>query len=94
MITVKEDTTLVGISELRDKAKVEDILKTAKKRRVVIEKRHKPVAVLLSMEIYEQLEQLIDLIEDQTLGKEAKARLKQKKKPLSIEAFEKRIGLV
>lgn len=91
MITFKEETTLVGISEFRTHA--DDILRTAKKRRVVIEKRHKPVAVIMSMDLYEQLEQLIELVEDRVLGEIALKRLKNFKGPfLTIEQFKKKYG--
>lgn len=92
MITVKEDTTLVGISEFRTHA--DDILKTARKHRVVIEKRNKPVAVLLSMELYEKLEELIEAVEDRVLGEIALKRIKNYKGHLlTIDQFKKRIGL-
>lgn len=92
MITFKEETTLVGISEFRTHA--DDILKTAKKHRVVIEKRHKPVAVLISMDLYEKLEELIDLVEDRVLGEIAFKRMKNYKGPfLSLDQFKKKIGL-
>lgn len=92
MITVKEETTLVGISEFRTHA--DDILKIAKKHRVVIEKRNKPVAVLLSMELYEKLEELIEAVEDRVLGEIALKRIKNYKGPLlTIDRFKKRIGL-
>jgi len=39
MITIKEDTTLVGVSELR--TKMDEILKESKKHKVLIEKRNK-----------------------------------------------------
>ena len=89
MITVKEDTTLVGISEFRTHA--DDILKTAKKHRVVIEKRNKPVAVLLSMELYEKLEELIELVEDRLLGEIALKRMKNfKGRFLTAEQMKKK----
>ena len=47
MITLKEDTTLVGVSELR--THMEKILAESKKHRVLIEKRNKPVAVIMAM---------------------------------------------
>ncbi|MCD6478256.1 MAG: type II toxin-antitoxin system Phd/YefM family antitoxin, partial [Candidatus Aenigmarchaeota archaeon] len=46
MITVKENTTLVGVSELR--SGIDKILEKAREGLVIIEKRHKPAAVLLS----------------------------------------------
>ena len=41
MITVKEDTALIGIAELRTKAA--DVLKEIKKHRVILTKRNNPV---------------------------------------------------
>ncbi len=77
MITVKEDTTLVGISELR--THIDKVLEESKKHKVLIERRNKPVAVLLAMERYKQIEQVLDVLEDTALGllareREAKSR--------------------
>ncbi|MBP9866331.1 MAG: type II toxin-antitoxin system prevent-host-death family antitoxin [Candidatus Omnitrophica bacterium] len=66
MITVKNKTTIAGISELRTKS--EAILKSAKDHRVVLEKHHKPVAVLLDYKKYEDFEQMLDFAEDYILG--------------------------
>jgi len=62
MHTIKEDTTLVGVSELR--TRLEKILEEAKRHKVVIEKRNKPVAVLIAIERYNAIEELLDRIED------------------------------
>ncbi len=66
MITVKENTTLVGVSELR--SGIDKILEKARDGLVVIEKRHKPQAVLMSNEQYEHLAGLLDMAEDLVLG--------------------------
>ena len=50
MITIKENTTLVGVSELR--GGIDKILKKAQTGLVVIEKRHKQAGVLMSNEEY------------------------------------------
>lgn len=72
MITVKEDTTLVGISELR--TNIDKILEEAKKHKVLIERRNKPVAVLLAIERYADIEKILGTLEDVTLGYLAKER--------------------
>ena len=66
MITVKENTTLVGVSELR--TGIDNILEKAKEGLVVIEKRHKPQAVLLSSEEYEHMQNMVETAEDLVLG--------------------------
>ncbi|MFA4889492.1 MAG: type II toxin-antitoxin system Phd/YefM family antitoxin [Candidatus Omnitrophota bacterium] len=73
MFTVKEDTTLVGISELRTRfAKVLEAL--AGRTKVLLERRNKPIAVIVPIEKYNQMEALIELIEDTELGLLAKQR--------------------
>ena len=72
MLTVKQNTTLVGVSELR--IRIEKLLKKMRYSRVVIEKRHKPVAILMSNEEYEKTELLLDMAEDIVLGYLAKER--------------------
>jgi prevent-host-death family protein len=72
MITVKEDTTLVGVSELR--TGIDKILKKAGKGLVVIEKRHKPQAVLMSSEEYERIQDVLEAAEDLVLGQLADER--------------------
>lgn len=78
MITVKENTTLVGVSELR--SGIDKILEKAKKSHVVIEKRHKPQAVLMSNEEYEHITSILEIAEDLVLGFLASERLKNTKK--------------
>ena len=77
MFTVKENTTLVGISEFR--AGLEAILEKTRKGLVIIEKRHKPQAVLMSSEEYEQIQQTLETAEDLVLGFLAKERDKNSK---------------
>ncbi|MEK6583962.1 MAG: type II toxin-antitoxin system Phd/YefM family antitoxin [Nitrospirota bacterium] len=72
MITLKEDTTLVGVSELR--THMEKILAESKKRRVLIEKRNKPVAVIMAMEDYNRMEETMEALEDLALGYLARER--------------------
>ena len=77
MITVKENTTLVGVSELRNG--IEKILAKACNRHVIIEKRHKPAAVLMSNEEYEHIQQILETAEDIVLGLIAADRFKDGK---------------
>ena len=93
MITVKEDTTLVGISELR--THINEILEETKKHKVLIGKRNKPVAVLINMEKFHQMEATLDLLEDFALGFLAKERESQSKASdyLDIETVKKKLKI-
>ncbi|MBI5149785.1 MAG: type II toxin-antitoxin system Phd/YefM family antitoxin [Candidatus Omnitrophica bacterium] len=72
MITLKEDTTLVGVSELR--THMEKILEESKKHKVLIERRNKPVAVIMAMEDYNKIEETLEALEDLALGYLARER--------------------
>ena len=72
MITLKEDTTLVGVSELR--THMEKILEESKKHKVLIERRNKPVAVIMAMEDYNRMEETLEALEDLALGYLARER--------------------
>ena len=74
MITIKENTTLVGVSELR--SGIEKILKKAQEGLVIVEKRHKPTAVLMSNEEYEHIQNILEIAEDLVLGFITDARYK------------------
>ncbi len=93
MISVKENTTLVGVSELRTNP--EAVFKQMYKSAVILEKRNHPVAVLLPIERYEELEKAMEWLEDQVLGYLAHAREKQTPKGRYVPLFEaeKRVGL-
>lgn len=93
MVIVKEDSVLVGISEFRTKA--EAIFNELKSRKIIIEKRNKPIAVLLSLKKYEEMEELFEWIEDNALGYIAKERERAmpKAKYISSEEASKKIGL-
>ena len=78
MYTVKEETTFVGVSELR--TKMDEILERAKHGLVIIEKRRKPQAMLISPEEYEYLTDMLDITEDFVLGHIAQERLKNSAK--------------
>jgi len=72
MFTVKENTTLVGVSELR--SGIDKILEKTNDGLVIIEKRHKPQAVLMSNKQYEDIQNILDLSEDLILGSIAHER--------------------
>ncbi len=58
MLTVKEETTFFGVSELRNS--IDYVLKKAKEHKVVIEKRHKPVVAPVGIKKYEEMESPLD----------------------------------
>jgi prevent-host-death family protein len=72
MITVKENTTLVGVSELR--TSIDKVLEKAQEGLVIIEKRRKPQAVLISNKEYEYIQEVMEMAEDFVLGYIAKER--------------------
>ena len=77
MMTVKENTTIAAISELR--SQTEAILHSLKQNRVVLERHKKPIAVMLDYKRYELLEAMIDFAEDYILGCMALQREKSSK---------------
>ena len=72
MHTHLEHTTLVGVTELR--SKLPEVEKALKHSKVILEKRHKPFAVLVPMERYQKIEEILELLEDRVLGQIAKER--------------------
>ncbi len=91
MHTIKEDTTLVGVSELRNK--IDRVIEEARHHKVIIEKRNKPVAVLIAIDQYNAMEEVLDRIEDLELGRAAREREKRSsgKDYISIEKAYKKI---
>ena len=91
MYTIKEDTTLIGVSELRNR--LDRVLEEARHHKVIIEKRNKPVAVLITINQYNAMEEILDRIEDIELGRVAREREKSSssKDYLSIEKAYKKI---
>ncbi|MGM0568503.1 MAG: type II toxin-antitoxin system prevent-host-death family antitoxin [Elusimicrobiota bacterium] len=89
MKTFKKDTTLVGVSELRTKFK--QILEKARSHKVVISKRDKELAVLIDIDRYNILENILDELEDYALGYIAAERQKTAKLKdyIDIEELEK-----
>ena len=75
MITINERSSIAALSELRTKS--EEILKQLSKNKVILQKHNKPVAVMLSYQQYSVLEELLDRIEDYTLGMTALERDKK-----------------
>ena len=91
MYTIKEDTTLVGVSELRNR--MDKVLEEARHHKVIIERRNKPVAVLMAIDQYDAMEEILDRIEDLELGRGARKREKSSKGSdyISIEKAYKKI---
>ncbi len=90
MIKIHDDVTMVGISELQ--MHPEKILQEIKKHKVIIGKRNKPVAVLLNMKKYRQMETTLDLLENFALGYLAKDReVRTKKSYVDIKDALKKI---
>lgn len=88
MITLEENTTLIGLSELRTKMKA--ILEALKNSKVVLALRNKPFAVLVPFERYRRMEAMLDALEDQALGVIAQARAKTPESEfLSLDAVER-----
>ena len=87
MITINEKSSIASLSELRTKS--EEILKQLGKNKVILQKHNKPVAVMLSYAQYAILEELLDRIEDYTLGMTALERDKtaSKKDFVDIEQW-------
>ena len=93
MHTVSEETTLVPFSELRTKLK--EILQALEHSKVVLEKRNRPFAVLVPIERYEKMEEILEMVEDRALGYVARERegTSKPKDYLTLEQAEKKVGL-
>jgi prevent-host-death family protein len=92
MLSVKEDTTVVGITELRKM--IPEILKKIKQEKVILTRRNRPIGILVDYEEYERMEKMIETLEDQVLGQLAKERASRKdKRTIDLEEAEKRVGL-
>lgn len=92
MFTVKEETTLVGLSELR--TNLNDILNAAKEKNVILTKRNKPVLAVLDYDRYQQMTELIEELEDLFLDNLAQQRLERKdRKTIPLAEALKRVGL-
>lgn len=92
MLSIKEDTALIGVAELRTRSAA--VLKEIKKHKVILTKRNRPVGIILDYEEYEKMEKLLDQMEDIILGNIARERLKRKgKKMITLEEAERKVGL-
>jgi len=78
MYTIKEDTTLVGVSELRNR--IDKILQEAQRHKVVITKRNKPIAILIPIDQYNDIEKFINQTDDYKLASLARSREKKSSK--------------
>ena len=91
MRRVEEPATYYGASELR--ISFDKILAEAMTRRVIIEKRHKPVAVLMSIEEFKKYESLVEEAEDQYFSDIVKERIKKPVKYLTLDEAKKKLGM-
>ncbi|HBR16557.1 MAG: hypothetical protein A3G39_09915 [Deltaproteobacteria bacterium RIFCSPLOWO2_12_FULL_43_16] len=92
MLTVKEDTAIIGVAELRSKAA--NVLKEIKKHKIILTKRNRPVGIIVDYGEYEKMEQLLEEVEDIILGNIALERLERKdKKTMTLEQAERKVGL-
>lgn len=92
MIAVEENTTLVGLTELRSKLK--EVLAALKNSKVVLALRNRPLAVLVPFERYRRMEALLDRIEDRALGYVALERAKTPDAEfIDLDVVERRLKL-
>ncbi len=92
MISVKEDTTILGVTEFRKM--IPQVLKKMKKEKIILTRRNKPIGILVDYDQYEQMEAIIEAIEDQVLGHLAKERATRRdRKVIDLEEAESRVGL-
>ena len=93
MYTIREETTLVPFSELR--TKLDEVLEALKHSKVILEKRKRPFAVLVPIEKYEKMEEVLEMVEDRALGYLAQEREKKVKDRnyLTLDEAEKKVGL-
>lgn len=91
MLTVKEKTTLIGVSELR--THWDEIMDVLGDSNVIIGKRNAPVAALIPIQRYKEIEEQMEWMEDIVLGFMARDRTKKKTRYLSLDEAEKKLGL-
>lgn len=86
----EENTTLFGISELR--TKLTELIAALKTSKVILAIRRKPFAVLISIKRYKEIEALLELVEDRSLGYIATIRNKEKESNYySLDDVEKKL---
>lgn len=74
MYTLAQNTTLVGVSELR--SKWSRIVEAMKNSRVLVARRNAPEAVLIPIKQFEEMENTLDRLEDYALAFRAHEREK------------------
>lgn len=77
MITITDDTLLVGATELRKE--MPRLAKEMKTKTIIITKKGKPVAVLEDFDEYTQKKRVLETFEDIVLGYLAKERFENAK---------------
>ena len=88
MLKGQRDSIFMGVSEL--KLDLDKILDGINNKTVIIEKRNKPIAVLMSSKEYEKREALLDMVEDFVLGTMAQERVVKSKDEEVYREFIKR----
>jgi prevent-host-death family protein len=93
MVSIKNNLATMGVSDLRQH--LEKTMDEHPGAPIVIEKRHKPLAILLSDEEYERIQRLLDTAEDIVLGYLAEQRYKKSraKDYLDIESVMKKASV-
>lgn len=92
MITVREDATILGVSELRTRAA--DVVAELEKHRVILTKRNKPVGVIIDYDEYEAMSALLEELEDLVLSDIAVERKERKgAKYVTLAEAEEAVGL-
>ncbi len=77
MRTISEQTTLIGVSELR--THLSKVVKQAKYTRVIVERHSKPLLVLLDPVEYKRMDDMLEHLSDILLALEARVRELSKK---------------
>ena len=78
MYQVKKNTTVAGVSELRSHSN--EIINSAKKGDIILQRHSEPVAVVLNYERYLALEALLEKYEDEFYEQLITKRMKNVKK--------------
>jgi len=92
MIRLEEDTTLIGVAELRKE--VPRLIQELRGHKVILTRRNKPIGIIMDYQEYQKMDHIINLLEDLVLGYKAKARSQKKgRRFLSLEEAERRVGL-
>jgi len=92
MIRLEENTTLIGVAELRKE--VPRLIQELRGHKVVLTRRNKPVGIIMDYHEYQKMDRIINLLEDLVLGYKAKLRSRHKGRHfISLEEAERRVGL-